>query len=102
MSAKARWLAKRARSDRLSTAKDGGSAAAHQSPHDSAASNGGGSAPAADAAAAAPGSPEALSPLVDITLTGGAELDNLNPLASTDDEEMVSWWRGQARFNVDD
>ena len=36
--------------------------------------------------------------LGDPTLTGGAEMD---PLATSEDEEMVSWWRGQARFNSD-
>ena len=36
--------------------------------------------------------------LLDLTLTGGAEVD---PMSTTEDEEMVSWWRGQARFNSD-
>jgi hypothetical protein len=37
--------------------------------------------------------------LINPTLTGGAEQD---PLLSLEDEDVMNWWRGRARFNVDD
>ena len=94
VSAKARWLAKRARSDYYGSAPraDGGGS--------------GTAASADDGCKAESGSTHAdeeVSPaggeLLDAALTFGAEAEN--PLAS-EDEEVTRWWRGQARFNVDD
>ena len=91
VSAKARWMAKRARSDYYGSAPraDGSSAAVADDGCKAETSN-----PCADEEVLPAG-----GEVIDAALTFGAEAEN--PLAS-EDEEVTRWWRGQARFNVDD
>ena len=94
VSAKARWMEKRARSEKLRTAPRVDVITTSSDGGDQQQAAG---IPVADSGASVAAGDQG-SPLVDITLTAGAES---NPLVS-EDEEISTWWRGQARFNVDD